>query len=273
MRKNLRVLYSLILLLLVLGLTSCSYFIPFANTQGSQGTYSGEFYSKEEFKKLPVYLSDTYKLTSIEKYNDIILETKAHIIKANIAVKNTISRQLTSDIKNGSGFVYKEDDFYYYAVTNHHVIDNDGRTSKYEIKTFEDNEYHDATLVVYNKDIDLAIVKFSKNNRSEIEMININKRLDYRFKSDELVFAIGNPLNLTNNVTFGKYQDIVMIQNVDFFVIKHSAEIYNGSSGGALVDIDGNLIGVNTWGLDDGSSSFAVPNFVLYTFLLDHDLV
>ena len=275
MFKNLRkTVLSLILIIIVFLFGSCSYFIPLTNNQQPQGTFSGEFYSFEEFNQLPIYISESYNIDNIETYNEILFSTKEHIIRTNVSITNKISRGFTYETKNGSGFIFLEDDTYYYAVTNYHVIDSDGHISTYEIKTFEDETYTSATLIASNESLDLAVIRFIKNNREEVELINITARLDYRFKSDELVFAIGNPLSLANSVSFGKFKRVTQIQNVDYFVIEHSAEIYSGSSGGALVDVDGNLIGVNTWGLeDDATVSFAIPNFVVYNFLLSEEII
>jgi S1-C subfamily serine protease len=273
--KKTKLILSVFILSLFLFLTSCSYFIPVVVTEPSIGTYSGEFYSYEEFNNLPTYISSTYSLTDINDYNDILLETKEHIIKSNILVETTVNLGLTYDSKSGSGFVFKEDDAYYYAVTNHHVISIEGRlaSATYEIKTYEDSDYQEAMVVVSNEDLDLAVIRFEKNDRTEVEMIDISRRLGYKYQQDEFLFAIGNPLNLTNTVSFGTLEGITMIENVDFIVIQHTAEIYNGSSGGALVDVDGNLIGVNTWGLEDGNLSFAIPNFVLYNFLDSNGII
>lgn len=272
--KKIKLLLSLVILSMFVFLVSCSYFIPVLVTEPSVGTYSGEFYSYEEFRNLPTYISSTYGLTDIDDYNDVLIETKSHIIKANIEIETTINLGLSYDTKSGSGFVFKEDDDYYYAVTNNHVISFEGRHSAtYQVKAYEDNEFHEATVVVSNEDLDLAVIKFAKENRTEIEMIDISRRLGYKYQVDELVFAIGNPLNLSNTVSFGTFDGITLIENVEFIVIQHSAEIYNGSSGGALVDVDGNLIGVNTWGLEEGNLSFAIPNFVLYNFLDSNGII
>ncbi len=274
LKNSKKVFLTLILMIILFLFGSCSYFIPLTSDQQPQGTFSGEFYSFEEFNLLPIYISETYDIENIDTYNEILISTKEHIIRANVSITNKISKGFTYETKNGSGFIFLEDDNYYYAVTNYHVIDSDGYTSTYEVMAFEDTTYSSATLEAWNESLDLAVIKFTKNNRQDVELINITSRLDYRFKSDELVFAIGNPLSLANSVSFGKYKRVTQIQNVDYFVIEHSAEIYSGSSGGALVDVDGNLIGVNTWGLEDDSSvSFAIPNFVIYNFLLSQEII
>ncbi|HRY78506.1 MAG TPA: trypsin-like serine protease, partial [Candidatus Izemoplasmatales bacterium] len=54
-------------------------------------------------------------------------------------------------------------------------------------------------------------------------------------------------------------------------VIQHSATIDNGSSGGALVDVDGILVGINTWGSEtDPLKSFAIPIYLVYVFLYNN---
>jgi len=273
MRKIKKVI-SISLLSLFMFLVGCSNFIPVIVSQPEVGTYSGEFYNYDEFQHLPTYTSSTYSLTNINDYNDILLQTKEHIIYANVSILTTVNLGLRYDTKSGSGFIFKEDDDYYYAITNQHVVSTDGRfAATYEVKTFEDTEYVPTSVIVANEDLDLAVIKFSKNNRTKVEMIDITTRLGYKYQNDELVFAIGNPLSLTNTVSFGEFEGITLIENVDYFVIQHSAEIYNGSSGGALVDVDGNLIGVNTWGVDDENISFAIPNFVVYNFLDANDLL
>lgn len=272
--KTIKILITMSMLSLLIFLTGCSYFIPISYVEPSQGTYSGEFYDYEEFAALPTYTSSSYNLTDINDYNTLLLNTKEHIVKANIQVETKIDLGLSYDTKSGSGFIFKEDDTYYYAITNNHVIESDGRhQATYQIMTYEDTEYQDATVLISSSDLDLAVMRFTKNNRQEVEMINMTQRLGYRLKNDELVIAVGNPLDLTNSVSFGSFQGITLIENVDFIVLEHTADIYNGSSGGALVDIEGNLLGVNTWGLDEGNLSFSIPNFIVYNFLTSNDII
>ncbi len=277
-RLKLRYISVFFIFLFAFTVTGCSYFIPQTNQQILNATYSGEFYSYEEFSQLPIYVSESYNLNSIDSYNQVLIDTKEHVVKSTIAIRTTTTTGFNEDIISGSGFVFKEDDTHYYAVTNHHVIDSNASnptfsTITYQVKTYEDSTYFDAEIVISNEDLDLAILKFTKNNRSQIESINITQRLGYRLQANELVLAVGNPLRFYNNVSIGMYEQISLIENVDFIVIQHSAEIDEGSSGGALVDVDGNLIGINTWGSDDGNKSFAIPSFVLYNFLVSNSII
>jgi serine protease Do len=263
--------------IMVMFSVSCSYFIPQSNSQIEQGTYSGEFYDYNEFAQLPIYVSNTYSLSDVDDYNAVLMNTKSHIIKGTIAIRTIISSGFSEDLITGSGFIFKEDENYYYAITNHHVIDTESNTTyanvDYEIKAYGDDGYHEASVIISNEDIDLAVIRFDKDHRENIELINITQRLGYRLKPHELVFAVGNPLRYYNNVSIGLYDSITLIENVDYIVIQHNAEIDEGSSGGALTDVDGNLLGVNTWGLDTGEISFAIPSFVVYNFLVSNDII
>ncbi|MGD9761684.1 MAG: S1C family serine protease, partial [Candidatus Izemoplasmatales bacterium] len=177
-------------------------------------------------------------------------------------------------ISSGSGFIFMEDDEDYYAVTNYHVLDTEVTGKKVEIKTFSDTIFSTSEIVAYDESLDLAVLKFSKGDRVDTTIIDINKRLYYRFNPGELVMAVGNPSSIVNNVTFGEYKSMETLKDVSYMVIYHDATISNGSSGGALVDVDGNLLGVNTWGLEDSDEfSFAIPNYILYTFLVNNGIL
>ena len=107
-----------------------------------------------------------------------------------------------------------------------------------------------------------------------MSIINIFNRLYYQFNPGEIVLAIGNPSSLENNVTFGEFKSMQNLEDVSFRVIYHDASISNGSSGGALVDIDGNLLGINTWGIEDSEDfSFAIPNYIIYLFLINNGIL
>jgi len=170
--------------------------------------------------------------------------------------------------------IYMEDETFYYALTNFHVVDDEGHLVEYEIKTFEDTDFSLAQLVAYNEDLDLAVIKFSKNNRTEVHLINIEERVYTKFTPGEFVLAVGNPLSLENNVTFGEFQNLETIANYEYKAIFHNATINEGSSGGALTDIDANLLGINTWGVEETDEySFAIPNYIVYMFLVNEGLV
>jgi S1-C subfamily serine protease len=229
------------------------------------------------------YRSPSYDL-DVDPYNDVLINTRDEIRRANIKVQSTLyeirnlypfgSATVVNSISKGSGVIFKEDDDYYYAITNHHVIDPLTYTAQYEIMTFEDEEYQEAELVAYLEDLDLAVLRFEKNERTQIRLLNIVERSFTKISPGELVMAVGNPLSVSYNVTFGEFVEMVNLDDVDFEVLYHTAMIHEGSSGGALVDVDGNLLGINTWGSENTDEiAYAVPVSVVYMFLNNNDLL
>jgi len=239
-----------------------------------------------EYSTFSLYHSDTYDLTDVDQYNDVLLNTRDMIRRSNIQITTTLYSSVrpypwsTTTITQivgssmGSGVIFLEDESYYYALTNYHVVDGEADEIVYEIMTFADEVASTAELVAYDSDLDLAVLKFTKNDRTDIHLIDYTTRVMTKFNPGELVLAVGNPLSVTNNVTFGEYISLESISNVDFQVIYHNAPIHEGSSGGALVDVDGHLLGLNTWGLDSSDEySFAIPNYIIYMFLVNNGIV
>lgn len=158
----------------------------------------------------------------------------------------------------GSGVVFEEDDGYYYALTNYHVITDkiDGKTYRvsYTVTDIMGTEYADAQVVeADNDDNDLAIIRFAKKKDAAytLSKADYTARKDTNVVPDEFVFAVGNPSGVNNIVTYGTVIGWSKIGNVSYNVIHHNALINPGNSGGALCDIDGNLLGLNTWGNED----------------------
>jgi hypothetical protein len=290
-----KILIVILLFLLMPVMVGCDEFWTFGLTTTTQtevistlptlvnGTIT---YQNSDYDEFPAYQSDTYEITDIDIYNDVLLDTQDYIRHANIEIQSHLFEEVriapwsTSTelqevgISSGSGFVFMEDDQYYYAITNYHVIDPEEYIAEYKIKAFGDEEFVTCEVVVSDSEIDLAVVKFTKNSRTDVTIIDIYGRLFYKFTPGELVLAVGNPLDVNDIVTFGEYYNLEAIQNVDYEVIYHNAQIDEGSSGGALVDVDGNLIGVNTWGFDsDEVYSFAIPNYIVYMFLINNGIL
>lgn len=283
---------AICVILFSLFLFSCDEFIfPFFTTSPNQttlpisrpNTATGTItVLSHDFAAYPLHDSDSYGL-EIDDYNALLVHTRDLIRQANVSITATLyeERDLypwgpsTSirAISKGSGIIYMQDAEFYYAVTNYHVVDPKGLTPGYEIKTLEDEGYQEAFLVAGSDSLDLAVIRFRKNSRTDVELIDIQTRAFTKFNEGELVLAVGNPQSLENNVTFGVYIGLETISHVNFPVIMHNAPIHEGSSGGALVDVDGNLLGVNTWGVDQEDTAFAIPNAILYMFLANEGLL
>jgi S1-C subfamily serine protease len=234
------------------------------------------------------YASSTYDLTDIEDYNNVLFHTKDLIRASNIQITVTLyettyifpGRTGTEIVgtSNGSGVIFKQDNDNYFALTNFHVIDNKDHDSSIEILAFGDTVSSVGEVVCFDEELDLAVVSFPKNSRTGIHLIDYTTRLYKKFNPGELVMAVGNPLGVENNVTFGEYVRLVLLQNEDIYsdfnVIEHTASINFGSSGGALVDVDGALLGINTWGTENNiDQSLAIPVAIVYMFLVNYDQI
>lgn len=299
MKSSFRRVLLLLSLFVTVFLTGCTGFtieFTFTTTQSttSQGTTTlpttlvdGTLsISEDDYNAYPFYVSPTFTMDNIEEYNDILLQSRDKGRRANVEITTTIyrmvplfpgSKTMVEQIVGstaGSGVVYKSDETHYYAITNHHVIDPEDYTARYELSTFDTTTVSTAILVAYSEDYDLAVVKFPKANHPNVQTIDVTKRAFTKVNPGELVLAVGNPLSITYNVTFGEFVRMASIANASFKVIYHTAMIHEGSSGGALLDVDGNLIGINTWGSSSSDEdSFAVPLYIVYMFLFNQDLL
>lgn len=161
----------------------------------------------------------------------------------------------------GSGVVISDDG---YIVTNNHVID---QASKVEV-TLNDNKTYEAEVIGQDPSTDLALLKIEGDHFRKIDLGNSD-----RVRVGEWVLAVGNPFNLESTVTAGivsaKGRDINILANgpdgvnaVESF-IQTDAAVNPGNSGGALVNTQGELIGINAAIKSNTGSytgySFAIP--------------
>ncbi len=160
-------------------------------------------------------------------------------------------------VGTGSGVIVSSDG---YIITNYHVIDN---ANSIEITT-NDNKSYNAELVGYDENSDIAILKID-NNRSFPYIVFADSN---QTKIGEWVLAVGNPFNLTSTVTAGiisaKSRDLSDFDSKNQSFIQTDAAVNSGNSGGALVNINGDLIGINTAIQSNNAGfigySFAVPS-------------
>ncbi|BDS10616.1 S1C family serine protease [Aureispira anguillae] len=171
----------------------------------------------------------------------------------------------------GSGVIISEKG---YIVTNNHVIKG---ATKVDV-TLSDNRKFEAEVMGTDPSTDLAVLKITSNNLPVVELANSDET-----KIGEWVLAIGNPFELTSTVTAGiisaKGRDISILNgqySIESF-IQTDAAVNPGNSGGALVNADGKLIGINTAIYAPSGTyagySFAVPiNLVKKVMqdLIDH---
>ncbi len=177
--------------------------------------------------------------------NNNILEYEELAKKASSVVMINVFEN-SERIKTGSGVVIAPN----YIVTNFHVIN--GGTS-YSINIENDSKiYFTSEIVKYNKNLDLALIKIDKTI-TPIKLYTGQKDI----VRGQKVVAIGSPLGLFNSVSDGIIAGFREINNVA--MIQFTAPISHGSSGGALLNMSGELIGISTSGFDDGQNiNFAV---------------
>jgi serine protease Do len=122
----------------------------------------------------------------------------------------------------------------------------------------------DANVVGLDTDIDLALLKVEATGLPALAIASYNK-----IRQGELVFAFGSPEGLQNSVTMGVISSVARQIDPDKPVayIQTDAPINPGNSGGPLVDVDGNLVGINTFILSQSGGSeglgFAIPGGVV----------
>ncbi|MCO5233612.1 MAG: Do family serine endopeptidase [Chitinophagales bacterium] len=166
---------------------------------------------------------------------------------------------------SGSGVIISKDG---YIVTNNHVIDG---ADEIEV-ILNDNRSFKAKLIGTDPNTDIALIKVeSKEDLTPVQFGNSDAT-----KVGQWVLAVGNPFNLASTVTAGiisaKARNINLLQQkagtyaIESF-IQTDAAVNPGNSGGALVDLNGDLIGINT--------AIASPSGVYagYAFAIPSNLV
>ncbi|CAH8182663.1 MULTISPECIES: DegQ family serine endoprotease [Vibrio] len=157
----------------------------------------------------------------------------------------------------GSGVVTDADKGY--VVTNYHVINGADKI----LVTLHDGREYDAELVGGDKMSDIALLKLEKaKNLTQIKIADSDQ-----LRVGDFTVAIGNPFGLGQTVTSGIVSALgrsgLNIENFENF-IQTDAAINSGNSGGALVNLNGELIGINTAILGPNGGNvgigFAIPS-------------
>jgi Do/DeqQ family serine protease len=138
----------------------------------------------------------------------------------------------------GSGVLIRPDG---YVLTNQHVVQ---RASQIKVKLLDDREF-DAELVGADSDSDLAVLKIQ--GQEDLPYVEMARSADLMI--GETVIAIGNPFGLSNTVTTGVVsalgRSLKTEEQTYYDFIQTDASINPGNSGGPLLNIDGELIGIN----------------------------
>ena len=219
------------------------------------------------------YIIDAISLTDMlmqETIKSIVsIENKSYNVMSESSVEGNFQ------ISQGSGVVIDISGGYCYVLTNNHVVEKAEGLSK-QAFTVEDpwgNKY-DAQIYknpsksyyAMSEEHDLALLyfKYSPTKSITLEEIQIAESSP---KQNNYVAALGTPDGLQNAISYGTvlaYQPInadenSSLNNLKFDVLIHDAYLNHGSSGGALVNMSGELVGINFAGYNQGMYGCAIP--------------
>ena len=187
------------------------------------------------------HLETVGEITSIKSAElsliEIFEQTEESVVQVN--VRTTDGRNNPGNM--GSGFVYIEDG---YIITNNHVVDDAGIVNI----TFLDGESYTAKIIGTDPDLDLAVLKVEMESRY-IQPIPIGD--SSQLKVGEQITAIGNPFGLSGSMTSGIISQMgrLLPQDSGYSipdVIQTDAAINPGNSGGPLLNMKGEVVGINT---------------------------
>ncbi len=144
----------------------------------------------------------------------------------------------------GSGIIVQRSGDKYYVVTNNHVVSN---ATDVSVRLYDQKVYK-ASVVGTDPRKDLAMVSFTTRDNIPVAELGDSNSLQV----GDIVLAVGNPLGFESTVTMGIVSALGrhspqadVSQYTDY--IQTDAAINQGNSGGALVNIAGQVIGINTW--------------------------
>ncbi len=167
---------------------------------------------------------------------------------------------------SGSGIIISEDG---YILTNNHVVSSSSSSSYYQmseaqkitVSLYDGDKTYEAKIVGTDSQTDLAIIKIDATGLKAAELGDSDS-----VKVGEFAMAIGNPLGLDSSVTCGIVsavnREVTDEDGNKYIAIQTDAAINSGNSGGALVNSEGKVIGINTLKLSGTGIEgigFAIP--------------
>ena len=209
---------------------------------------------------------NNYSDTAIAVANKVLPSIVGITVEYNVSSAFGFGGSSTAEA-SGSGIIVSSDG---YILTNNHVVNSTSSSSYYQIteatdvkvKLYNDETEYTAKVVGSDSQTDLAVIKIDKNDLVAAELGDSDS-----VQVGEFAMAIGNPLGLQSSISCG----IISAKNREvndsetkttYHLIQTDAAINSGNSGGALVNADGKVIGINTLKLSGTGIEgigFAIP--------------
>ena len=231
--------------------------------------------SDNKITKLEDFTTSSNTAVSLSKYSDTSIAVANKVLPSVVGIKVTYAvsspyysyygMNSQTATATGSGVIITDDG---YILTNNHVVSSTGSTSYYQVSKatnisvtlYNDETEYEAKIIGTDEQTDLAVLKIEKNGLTPAEIGNSSE-----IKVGEFAMAIGNPLNMPSTVTTGiisATSRTITSENVTYKVIQTDAAINSGNSGGALINAEGKVIGINTLKLAGSGIEgigFAIP--------------
>ena len=209
-----------------------------------------------------------YSDTAVYAANKILPSIVGIQIEYNVTSMFSIfgGNQASTATATGSGIIISDDG---YILTNNHVVSSSESEAYYQVSEatkitvtlFNDDTQYEATIVGTDEETDLAVIKIDATGLTKAEFADSDS-----IKVGEFAMAVGSPLGLQSTITCGVVsavnREVTDTDRKTYTLIQTDAAINAGNSGGALVNSEGKVIGVNTLkltGNDVEGMGFAIP--------------
>ena len=209
-----------------------------------------------------------YSDTAVYAANKILPSIVGIQIEYNVTSMFSIfgGNQTSTATASGSGIIISDDG---YILTNNHVVSSSEAEAYYQVSEatkitvtlFNDDTQYEATIVGTDEETDLAVIKIDATGLTKAEFADSDS-----IKVGEFAMAVGSPLGLQSTITCGVVsavnREVTDTDGKTYTLIQTDAAINAGNSGGALVNSEGKVIGVNTLkltGNDVEGMGFAIP--------------
>jgi S1-C subfamily serine protease len=238
---NSRTILALIAVVTALSFVSCSE----AQTTVSGGQESNQAQAssgQQDDEDTQVSFEDVPPANALEgQIAQAYQKSEESVVNITVrTVATNVFNQPVPQEGSGSGFVYDAEG---HIVTNYHVVSN----ARTVLVSFGGNEMHEATVVGTDASTDLAVLKVENDQLPQPLELSDSEEL----RVGQFVIAVGNPFGLRRTLTFGVISALGrVIQSPDGRFISEAiqtdAPVNPGNSGGPLMDLNGNVIGVNS---------------------------